>query len=175
MLYPQSIKSYSRKWCGSSEGSSSSNQEEEEGKSLTKEENTEKSDSARYESLLDVKDVKDTNWLLNLDDESNHSLIFDSVFDSPPEPFSPLWFFLYMFFLNTQKLLGKIMLLYSFFNLYAMKEKKKRNDCSLLVEYMCSCKCFLYWLTENVQLWAFCWFAQNSFKKRHKSFFFFEQ
>ncbi|KAJ4890155.1 Uncharacterized protein Rs2_29903 [Raphanus sativus] len=90
MLYPQSIKSYSRKWCGSSEGSSSSNQEEEEGKSLTKEENTEKSDSARYESLLDVKDVKDTNWLLNLDDESNHSLIFDSVFDSPPEPFSPL-------------------------------------------------------------------------------------
>ncbi|KAG5385854.1 hypothetical protein IGI04_037324 [Brassica rapa subsp. trilocularis] len=90
MLYPQSIKSYSRKWCGSSEVSSSSNQEEEEGKSLTKEENTEKSDSARYESLLDVKDVKDTNWLLNLDDESNHSLIFDSVFDSPPEPFSPL-------------------------------------------------------------------------------------
>ncbi|XP_013600847.1 PREDICTED: mucin-5AC [Brassica oleracea var. oleracea] len=90
MLYPQSIKSYSRKWCGSSEGSSSSNQEEDEGKSLMKEENTEKSDSARYESLLDVKDVKDTNWLLNLDDESNHSLIFDSVFDSPPEPFSPL-------------------------------------------------------------------------------------
>ena len=90
MLYPQSIKSYSRKWCGSSEGSSSSNQEEDKGKSLMKEENTEKSDSARYESLLDVKDVKDTNWLLNLDDESNHSLIFDSVFDSPPEPFSPL-------------------------------------------------------------------------------------
>ncbi|KAF2617030.1 hypothetical protein F2Q68_00041401 [Brassica cretica] len=90
MLYPQSIKSYSRKWCGSSEGSSSSNQEEDEGKSLMKEENTEKSDSARYESFLDVKDVKDTNWLLNLDDESNHSLIFDSVFDSPPEPFSPL-------------------------------------------------------------------------------------
>ncbi|KAL0714123.1 hypothetical protein Bca4012_021102 [Brassica carinata] len=90
MLYPQSIKSYARKWCGSSEGSSSSNQEEDEGKSLMKEENTKKSDSARYESLLDVKDVKDTNWLLNLDDESNHSLIFDSVFDSPPEPFSPL-------------------------------------------------------------------------------------
>ncbi|KAF8099805.1 hypothetical protein N665_0237s0057 [Sinapis alba] len=89
-LYPQSIKSYSRKWCGSSEGSSSSNQEEDEGKSLMKEENAEKSDSARYESLLDVNDVKDTNWLLNLDDESNHSLIFDSVFDSPPEPFSPL-------------------------------------------------------------------------------------
>ncbi|CAH8364475.1 unnamed protein product [Eruca vesicaria subsp. sativa] len=90
MLYPQSIKSTSRKWCGSSEGSSSSNQEEDEGKSLMKEEDIEKSDSARYESLLDVKDVKETNWLLNLDDESNHSLIFDNVFDSPPEPFSPL-------------------------------------------------------------------------------------
>ncbi|CAH2064381.1 unnamed protein product [Thlaspi arvense] len=91
MLYPHSIRSSAiRKRCGSSEGSSSSNQEEEEGKSLTKEGNTEKNDSARYDALLNVKDVKDTNWLLNLDDESNHSLIFDNAFDSPPEPFSPL-------------------------------------------------------------------------------------
>ncbi|CAN8254735.1 unnamed protein product [Cochlearia groenlandica] len=93
MLYPQSIR---RKRC-SSEGSNSSNnheEEEEEGKSLTKEENTEKKNdhSARYDEILDVKDVKDTNWLLNLDDEANQSssLIFDNVFDSPPEPFSPL-------------------------------------------------------------------------------------
>jgi len=92
MLYPHSIRSSSlRKRCDSSEGSSSSNHEEEEGKSLTKEGNTEnKKDSARYEALLDVKDVKDTNWLLTLDDETNPSLIFDNAFDSPPEPFSPL-------------------------------------------------------------------------------------
>uniref|UniRef100_A0A1J3IS90 Mucin-5AC n=1 Tax=Noccaea caerulescens TaxID=107243 RepID=A0A1J3IS90_NOCCA len=92
MLYPHSIRSSSlRKRCGSSEGSSSSNHEEEDGKSLTKEGNTDqKKDSARYEALLDVKDVKDTNWLLNLDDESNPSLIFDNAFESPPEPFSPL-------------------------------------------------------------------------------------
>ncbi|XP_024013730.1 putative GPI-anchored protein pfl2 isoform X2 [Eutrema salsugineum] len=93
MLYPHSIRSSSlrNRYCGSSEGSSSSNnQEEEEGKSLTKEGGTEKNDSARYDALLNVKDVKDTNWLLNLDDESNHSLIFDNAFDSPPEPFSPL-------------------------------------------------------------------------------------
>ncbi|CAA7019312.1 unnamed protein product [Microthlaspi erraticum] len=92
MLYPHSIRSSSlRKRCDSSEGSSSSNHEEEEGKSLTKEGNTDqKKDSARYEALLDVKDVKDTNWLLTLDDETNPSLIFDNAFDSPPEPFSPL-------------------------------------------------------------------------------------
>ncbi|KAG2329327.1 hypothetical protein Bca52824_000507 [Brassica carinata] len=114
MLYPQSIKSYARKWCGSSEGSSSSNQEEDEGKSLMKEENTKKSDSARYESLLDVKDVKDTNWLLNLDDESNHSLIFDSVFDSPPEPFSLFDSFYIIFFLKHTSCLKNIFF-HSFF------------------------------------------------------------
>ncbi|XP_010426728.1 PREDICTED: uncharacterized protein DDB_G0271670-like [Camelina sativa] len=97
MLYPHSIRSSSaglRKQCGSStEGScSSSNHEEEDGRSLTKEGiNTEnKNDSARYDALLNVKDVKDTNWLLNIDDESHHSLIFDNAFDSPPDLFSPL-------------------------------------------------------------------------------------
>ncbi|ANM64102.1 mucin-5AC-like protein [Arabidopsis thaliana] len=96
MLYPHSIRSSSsglRKPCGSSEGScSSSNHEEEDGRSLTKEgNNTEnKNDSARYDALLNVKDVKDTNWLLNIDDESPQSLIFDNAFDSPPDLFSPL-------------------------------------------------------------------------------------
>ncbi|XP_010503852.1 PREDICTED: uncharacterized protein DDB_G0271670-like [Camelina sativa] len=97
MLYPHSIRSSSaglRKQCGSStEGScSSSNHEEEDGRSFTKEGiNTEnKNDSARYDALLNVKDVKDTNWLLNIDDESHHSLIFDNAFDSPPDLFSPL-------------------------------------------------------------------------------------
>lgn len=96
MLYPHSIRSSSsglRKPCGSSEGScSSSNHEEEEGRSLTKEgDNTEnKNDSARYDALLNVKDVKDTNWLLNIDDESHHSLIFDNAFESPPDLFPPL-------------------------------------------------------------------------------------
>ncbi|KAL1199768.1 hypothetical protein V5N11_013033 [Cardamine amara subsp. amara] len=92
-LYPHSIRSSSsiRKRCDSSEGSSSSNQEEEEGRSLTKEGDTEnKKDSARYEALLSVKDVKDTNWLLNVDDESHPSLIFDNAFDSPPDLFPPL-------------------------------------------------------------------------------------
>ncbi|EOA24072.1 hypothetical protein CARUB_v10017291mg [Capsella rubella] len=93
-LYPHSIRSSSglRKQCGSSEGScSSSNHEEEEGRSLAKEgDNTEnKNDSARYDAFLNVKDVKDTNWLLNIDDESHHSLIFDNAFDSPPDLFSP--------------------------------------------------------------------------------------
>ncbi|KFK34398.1 hypothetical protein AALP_AA5G139900 [Arabis alpina] len=95
MLYPHSIRSSSsglRKRCGS-EGSSSnnSNHEEEDGKSLTKEEgNTDKNDSARYDALLMVKDVKDTNWLLNIDDESTQSLMLDNAFDSPPELFPPL-------------------------------------------------------------------------------------
>lgn len=93
MLYPHSIRSSSsiRKQCGSSEGSSSSNQEEEEGRSLTKEGDTEnKNDSARYDALLNVKDMKDTNWLLNVDDESHPSLLFDNAFDSPPDLFPPL-------------------------------------------------------------------------------------
>ncbi|CAL9246769.1 unnamed protein product [Arabidopsis halleri] len=96
MLYPHSIRSSSlglRKPCGSSEGScSSSNHEEEDGRNLTKEgANTEnKKDSARYDALLNVKDVKDTNWLLNIDDESHQSLIFDNAFESPPDLFPPL-------------------------------------------------------------------------------------
>ncbi|VVB05356.1 unnamed protein product [Arabis nemorensis] len=97
MLYPHSIRSSAsalRKPCGS-EGSSSSNSnhEDEEGKSLTKTKeggNTEKNDSARYDALLMVKDVKDTNWLLNIDDESTQSLMLDNAFDSPPELFPPL-------------------------------------------------------------------------------------
>ncbi|XP_010529942.1 PREDICTED: cell wall protein RBR3 [Tarenaya hassleriana] len=50
-------------------------------------------DSARYETLLFGKDVKDTNWLLSIDEpssDSDQSLLFDNGFEPPPEPFPPL-------------------------------------------------------------------------------------
>ncbi|KAL5711518.1 hypothetical protein ACHQM5_021963 [Ranunculus cassubicifolius] len=47
-------------------------------------------ESSRYDSILLKEDIKNTNWLMNVDDKSDQGSIFDHRFESLPEPFDPL-------------------------------------------------------------------------------------
>lgn len=46
--------------------------------------------SYRYDAVLMKDDVKNTSWLLSVDDKSDQGSLFDHRFEPPPELFDPL-------------------------------------------------------------------------------------
>ncbi|CAM8961013.1 unnamed protein product [Rhodiola kirilowii] len=47
-------------------------------------------ESSRYDAILLKEDLKNTNWLHSFDEHSNQGSLFDTGFETLPEPFDPL-------------------------------------------------------------------------------------